>query len=374
MSTALDFETVVIGGGVIGLAIAEACARKGQETVVLERHSRVGQEISSRSSEVVHAGIYYSQGSLKASACVEGRRRLYEFAHENGVTVGKLGKLIVATSPSEVPNLKAIRAQAIANGVDDLVWLEPSQARDLEPEISCSAALFSPSTGIVDSHAFMQALEGHLLARGGSVVLNAEVSGVRLCADGTFALEVISNGELTTLTSRNLFAAGGLGMTGLSSILPRSAGYEPPCVHFAKGHYFTLQGKAPFRHLIYPVPVEGGLGTHLTMDMQGRARFGPDVQWVDKLDYGFDDAGGRRRSQFEASIRRYWPHLPSAALEPAYTGIRPKITRKGEPAGDFLIHGPSEHGISRMAALYGIESPGLTSSLAIAQYCVGLLP
>ena len=368
-----DFETAVVGGGVVGLAVAAACARNGQETVLIERHRSVGQEVSSRSSEVIHAGIYYPSGSLKASACVHGRRRLYQFAEENGVPAKKLGKLIVATSPSELSKLKDILAQATANGVDDLHWLESSQAQAMEPEIYCSGALFSPSTGIVDSHALMQALEGHISTHNGSLIFNSEVSGVRVSQSGIFSLEVICNGAATVMTARNIYVAAGLGMADLKSVLPRSEGYEPPSVHFAKGHYFTLRTKSPFRHLIYPVPVHGGLGTHLTLDLQGRARFGPDVQWIDTLDYSFDEADGARRVQFESSVRRYWPGLPPAALEPGYTGIRPKVSRQGEPAADFLIHGPREHGISRMITLYGIESPGLTSCLAIADYCVALL-
>lgn len=335
MTHSTDIETAVIGGGAIGLAIAFACAATGQETTVLERRSDIGQEVSSRSSEVIHGGIYYPKGSLKAATCVAGRKHLYEFAAQSGVPAKRVGKLIVATSPSEVPTLESIQAQGRANGVDDLRWLAAAEARALEPEVNSTAALLSPSTGIIDSHALMKSLEGHLQARGGSVVLNTELRRVHNCSDGSFELEVISGGQVSTLIARNLFVAGGLGMATLRTALPFANGYEPPRTRFAKGHYFTLQGRAPFQHLIYPVPVEGGLGTHLTLDLQGRGRFGPDVQWVDDVGYAFDDPEGYRKEEFDRSIRRYWPSLPEGALEPGYTGIRPKLSARGEQPADF---------------------------------------
>ncbi|MGE0056199.1 MAG: NAD(P)/FAD-dependent oxidoreductase [Hyphomicrobium sp.] len=369
MMHAPDIETAIIGGGVVGLAIAVACAKKGQETYVFERNGDVGQETSSRSSEVIHAGIYYPQGSLKANACVAGRIRLYEFAAENSVPAEKVGKLIVATTESEIATLKKFQAAARANGVDDLRWLTAAEVNALEPEVRCVAGLLSPSTGIVDSHALMKALEGHLQANGGSVVLQTTLQKAQCLPNGNFELSFASGSDTSRLTARNLVVAAGLGMAALRGLIPYSEGYEPPRTHFAKGHYFTLQGRAPFQHLIYPVPVPGGLGTHLTLDMQGAARFGPDVQWIDRIDYSFDDPDGSRRADFEQAIRRYWPSLPNAALEQGYTGIRPKVSGKDEPAADFLIHGPETHGIARMVALYGIESPGLTSSLAIADIC-----
>lgn len=368
-----DIETAVIGGGVIGLAIAVACASKGQEAIVFERNEDVGREVSSRSSEVIHAGIYYPKRSLKAQACVAGRKRLYEFAERNAVPAKRIGKLIVATTSAEIAVLQKFEDLAYANGVEDLRWLTTADARALEPDVGCVAALFSPSTGIIDSHALMKALEGCLQAGNGSVVLRSQLQSVLCLPDGTFELEIASGTEISKLTARNLFVAGGLGMADLRDKLPFRNGYEPPKTRFAKGHYFTLQGRAPFQHLVYPVPVDGGLGTHLTLDLQGTARFGPDVQWIDRIDYMFDDPDGKRREDFEHSIRRYWPALPDGALEPGYTGIRPKISSKGEPPADFEIHGPERHGVPRMVALYGIESPGLTSCLALADYCVKLL-
>ncbi len=372
MTGSPDIETAVIGGGVIGLAIAAACAKSGQETVVFERRSAVGQEVSSRSSEVIHRGLYYPNGSLKAKFCVEGHRRIYQFAQENGVPTKRVGKLIVAASPAQIPTLKGIHALAQSNGVDDLEWLEQVEAHALEPAISCAAALYSPSTGIMDSHSFMQALEGHLLARGGTVVLNSELQSVEHAPHENFKLGISTGKEAAFVTARNLFVAAGLGMAQLGPMLPREGTYSPPTLHFAKGHYFGLQGRVPFQHLVYPVPVDGGLGTHLTLDLQGRARFGPDVLWTDHIDYAFRDPEERIRCDFEMAIRQYWPGLPDGALRAGDTGIRPKISGKGQPAGDFEIHGAKHHGIERMVALYGIESPGLTSSLAIADHSMKL--
>jgi L-2-hydroxyglutarate oxidase LhgO len=368
MVTTPDIETAVIGGGVIGLAIAARCAQMGQEVFVLERNSSFGQETSSRSSEVIHAGLYYPKGSRKAALCVEGKKRLYQFAAENAVAAKRLGKLIVATSPGEVQALDSIATKARANGVDDLRFLSSGEVRSLEPEIACAGALLSPSTGILDSHGLMQALDSHLSINGGRVVCNTLVKSVTRLDNGVFELEAQSAGAAASLTARNLIVAAGLGMAELGPALPRSPSYAPPPMFFAKGHYFTISGPTPFQHLVYPVPVDGGLGTHLTLDMDGRARFGPDVQWIDRIGYAFDDPLGMRKTEFEHAIRRYWPGLPDGALEPAYTGIRPKLSGQGHPARDFEIHGVETHGIPRMVALYGIESPGLTASLAISEY------
>lgn len=370
MST-VDIETIVIGGGVIGLAIAVAAARRGQDVLLLERNVSIGQEVSSRSSEVIHAGIYYPANSKKSKLCVTGRRKLYQFAEEHGVATRRIGKLVVATSPAEVAVLKALEQRARQNGVDDLKFLDPADVRVLEPEISCSAALLSPSSGIVDSHGLMQALNGCLQASGGSIVLSTAVTRVDILPNGDFEISVTESG--TTITTRNLFVAAGLGMAELRERLPRNEGYEPPQLYYAKGHYFSLSGQSRFQRLIYPVPVDGGLGTHLTLDLQGRVRFGPDVKWTEKIDYDFDDVEGELAEKFERDIKKYWPGLPRGSLRPAYTGIRPKISARGEPARDFEIHGPKQHGIQRMIALYGIESPGLTSSLAIADYCCALV-
>jgi L-2-hydroxyglutarate oxidase LhgO len=373
MVTTPDIETAVIGGGVIGLAIAARCAQAGQEVFVLERNSSIGRETSSRSSEVIHAGIYYPKGWRKAVLCVDGKKRLYQFAVENGVAAKRLGKLIVATSPDEVQALTSIAAKAHANGVDDLCFLSPDDVRSLEPEIACAGALLSPSTGTIDVHGLMLALESHLAVDGGAVVCDTLAKSVTLLENGLFQLEISSAGDDAKLTVRNLVAAAGLGMVALGPGLPRCSSYAPPQMFLAKGHYYAISGRTPFQHLVYPVPVDDGLGTHLTLDMDGRARFGPDVQWVDKIDYGFDDPSGARRTEFERAIRRYWPHLPEGALEPGYTGIRPKISDRGEPPRDFEIHGVETHGIPRMVALYGIESPGLTASLAIAEHVAALL-
>ncbi|AGK57580.1 FAD dependent oxidoreductase [Hyphomicrobium denitrificans 1NES1] len=372
-SSTPDIETIIIGGGVVGLAIAAECAKAGQETYVLERHSAIGEEVSSRSSEVIHAGLYYPNGSLKARLCVEGRDLLYAYARDRDVDVRRLGKLVVATSPAEETALEAIAVRAKANGVGDIQILSAADIHALEPEIVGTKALFSPSTGIVDSHGLMQALATDLANHGGAIVLQTAVQSITLRTDGLFEIGMTSSSEPAKIMARNLIAAAGLGMAELGAHLPHAESYASPTLHFAKGHYFALRHKSAFRHLIYPVPVDGGLGTHLTLDLEGNVRFGPDVQWIERIDYAFDDPGGTRMAEFERSIRRYWPDLPANALSPSYTGIRPKISRQGQPAQDFAIHGPRQHGIPRLVALYGIESPGLTSSLTIAKYCHALL-
>ena len=368
-----DVETVVIGAGVVGLAIGQELAARGQDVLVLERNDGIGQETSSRSSEVIHAGIYYTKGSLKARLCVEGKQRLYAFAAENGVDVRRTGKLIVATSELERAKLDGIAAAARANGVDDLKYLTANEVHALEPHVAAVAALFSPSTGIVDSHGLMVALEGHLTSRGGAIVLATEVAAIKQLPSGNFSLETASGGETSTLTARRVVASAGHGMASLTTHVRCRNDYAPPPHFLAKGHYFTLTCRCPFRHLIYPVPVDGGLGTHLTLDLQGRARFGPDVQWIDRLDYAFDDPGGARTAEFDASIRRYWPDLPNGALVHGYTGIRPKLSGKGEPPRDFEIQGPATHGVANYVALFGIDSPGITSALAIGPHVAALL-
>jgi L-2-hydroxyglutarate oxidase LhgO len=368
-----DIETAIIGAGVVGLAIAAECAKARQETYVLERHHAIGQEISSRSSEVIHAGLYYPAQSLKARMCVEGKKLLYAYVRNKNVAFRQLGKLVVATSPAEFDTLDAIANRAKANGVEDIQVLTRDEIRALEPDIAGVKALFSPSTGIVDSHGLMRALENDLIDHGGTVALGTDVHNITRRPDDLFEIEMISSSGTVKVTARNLFVAAGLGMRLLAPVLPRAASYTPPKLYFAKGHYFTLRGRSRFQHLVYPVPVDGGLGTHLTLDIEGNVRFGPDVQWVDQINHAFDESDGRRLREFEQSIRRYWPELPNGALTPGYTGIRPKTSRQGEPARDFAIHGPSDHGIPRLVALYGIESPGLTSSLAIARHCKALV-
>jgi L-2-hydroxyglutarate oxidase LhgO len=367
-----DIETVIIGGGVIGLAIAAACANAGHETYLFERNNALGREVSSRSSEVIHAGLYYPAQSLKARMCVTGKKLLYAYAHERGIPGRNVGKLVVATSSAEAPELDAIAAKAKINGVEDLETLDAGEIRAREPEIAGTKAIFSPSTGIIDSHALMQALEADVLNHGGTIVLATEVRNITLSEHGLFEIEISSGGETARITARNLFVAAGLGMAQIGPGLPHAATYIPPPIYFAKGHYFGLRHKTKFQHLVYPVPVDGGLGTHLTLDIEGNVRFGPDVQWIDRIDHAFDDDNGFRQAEFERSIRRYWPGLPDNALTPDYIGIRPKVSRQGEPVGDFEIHGPRDHGIPNLVALYGIESPGLTSCLAIARYAMAL--
>jgi L-2-hydroxyglutarate oxidase LhgO len=370
-----DVETIVIGAGVVGLAIARALALAGHRVLVLERHGRVGTETSARNSEVIHAGLYYPPGSLRAKLCVSGKGLLYRFCAENGVAHLTCGKLLVATEDSEIPKLEAIAANAKANGVADLRRLPAEEARALEPELSCVAAYLSPSTGVVDTAGLVQAIEGHLTTLGGEVVPNAAATRIDAPRSETadFAIEVASGGETSALTARNVVIAAGLGATALGRTLRYPRGYRVPETYPAKGHYFALSGRAPFRHLVYPMPQAAWLGVHLTFDVARRARFGPDIQWTNGVSYRFEDADGARRARFERAIRRYWPGLPDDALTPDSVGVRPKIYREGEPVADFAIDGPAAHGIPRLVALYGIESPGLTSSLAIGEHVTALL-
>jgi L-2-hydroxyglutarate oxidase LhgO len=372
---AADVETVVVGGGVEGLAIARALANKGQQVFVLERHDRTGTETSSRNSQVIHAGLYYPQNSLRAELCVKGKALLYAFCEENGVAHQRCGKLLVATSDEEITKLEAIAANAARNGVDDLQRLSSDEARKLEAEVVCVAAYLSPSTGVIDSHGLMTALEGHLTTRGGQVVLGTTVTGLSQPGNGTdhFVIETLSAGETSKLTAQNLVLAAGLGGTQLGRMLSYAPSYTVPETYPARGHYYALTGAAPFKHLVYPMPQGAWLGVHLTLDVAGRAKFGPDIEWTDHVSYDFDDANGARRAKFEREIRRYWPGLPNDSLQPDYVGVRPKIYSQGEQVADFALHGPTTHGIPRLVALYGIESPGLTASLAIADHVAGLI-
>lgn len=360
-------ECVVLGAGVVGLAAARALALRGREVVVLEAGGAVGTGTSSRNSEVVHAGLHYPAGSLKARFCVAGRRALYAYCAERGIPHARTGKLIVAATPDEAPALQAIRARAEAAGVDDLTSIDGDEARRLEPHLACAAALLSPSTGIVDSHALMLSYRGDLEAAGGAVALNAPLlSGAVL--SGGFALEV-GGAEPMRLDCEVLVNAAGLHAPDLAR---RISGIPPASVppsYFCKGSYYALQGRAPFSRLIYPVPEPGGLGVHLTLDLGGQARFGPDVEWVEREDY---DVDLRRAAGFYAAIRRYWPGLPDGALTPGYAGIRPKISGPGEPAADFMVSGPTAHGVPGLVNLFGIESPGLTAALALADYVTEL--
>ena len=355
-------ECIVIGAGVVGLAIARALALQGREVMVLEAADAIGTGTSSRNSEVIHAGIYYPPASLKARLCVEGKALLYAYCAERGVAFSRCGKLIVATREEQRAQLHAIVDRARANGVHDLVLLNRDEARALEPRLECVAALHSPSTGIVDSHALMLALQGDVENAGGILVLNTSVAHAE-CAQG--AINVIAD-DGTVLQAETVVNAAGLQAPALAARFDGLAPAFVPPSYFAKGNYFTLAGRSPFSRLIYPVPEAAGLGVHLTIDMGGQAKFGPDVQWVVSPDDLEVDPS--RGDAFYAEVRKYWPALPSGALQPGYAGIRPKIRAPGEPAGDFLIQGPETHGVAGLVNLFGIESPGLTSSLAIGAY------
>jgi L-2-hydroxyglutarate oxidase LhgO len=356
-----EVEAVVIGAGVIGLAAARALALAGHEVIVLERAYTIGFETSSRNSEVIHGGLYYPKDSLKARSCVEGRERLYGYCQEHGVPHAALGKLIVATGEEEIPGVEQIAAAARANGVDNLEWLSASQAQRLEPELRCVTALLSPSTGIIDSHALMLAYQGEAEAAGGFVAFRTPVLAGHVRRDG-FELSV-GGDEPTTLRCRYLVNAAGLYAPAVARAIEGVPPESIPPAYFCRGVYFTLSGRTPFRRLIYPVPVPGGLGVHITLDLAGQARFGPDVEWIDAVDYAVDP---RRGDKFYAAVRRYWPGLRDDALQPGYAGIRPKTSGPDEPAADFVVQGPEAHGIPGLVNLYGIESPGLTASLPLA--------
>ncbi len=355
-------DCIVIGAGVIGLAIARKLARAGREVVILEAGRQIGTGISSRNSEVIHAGIYYPTGLTKTRLCVEGKQRLYQFCADYGVPHNRCGKLLVASHETEIPELDAIAARARANGVDDLVWLSGEEARALEPDLIVERALLSPSTGIIDAHAYMLALLGDAERHGALLSLETLVTG-GAAENGGVTIE--TGGAAPVRLAANLVVnAAGLGAQGVAHALAGMNAEKIPPLHLAKGNYFSLPGRPPFSRLIYPIPQAGGLGVHLTLDLGGQARFGPDVEWIDEIDYAVDS---RRAESFYVAIRAYWPGLPDGALQPAYSGIRPKIERPGGSSTDFLIQGPKEHGVAGLINLFGIESPGLTSSLAIAE-------
>ncbi len=360
-------DCVVIGAGVVGLAVARALALQGREVMVLEAADAIGTGTSSRNSEVIHAGIYYPQESLKAKLCVEGKGLLYDYCAERGIGHRRCGKLIVATSEAQVAQLKSIREKATANGVNDLLLLTREEARAMEPQLECVAALHSPSTGIVDSHGLMLALQGDLENAGGLVVLNSPLAQAK-CAQA--AIDLIAK-DGTELQAKTVVNAAGLQAQHLASHFSGLSAQHVPPSHYAKGNYFTLPGRSPFNRLIYPVPEAAGLGVHLTIDLGGQAKFGPDVQWVDSPDDLVVDAA--RGDAFYAEVRKYWPALANGALMPGYAGIRPKIQAPHEAARDFLIQGPRDHGVGGLVNLFGIESPGLTSSLAIGDYVSRML-
>ncbi len=354
--------TIVIGAGVVGLAVARELALSGRDVLVLEANESFGMETSARNSEVIHAGIYYPAGSLMARFCVEGRAALYAFCDSHGVAYNKCGKLLVASDAAEVEALEGIRVRAAVNGAP-LTLISGEKAIAMEPALACAGALWSPETGVIDSHGYMLALKGDAEAAGAMFAFHAPVE--RLAAkDGRFIVTV-GGADAMTLSCDQLVNAAGHGAPALAQTME---GYDvalAPRAYLAKGNYFTLTGRSPFSRLIYPVPQPGGLGVHLTLDLGGQAKFGPDVEWIERFDYAVDPARG---DSFYAAIRRYWPALPDGALQPGYSGIRPKIAPKEAGTQDFLVQGPATHGLPGLVHLFGIESPGLTSSLALAAY------
>lgn len=354
-----DFDAVIVGAGAVGLACGYALAKRGQTVLVLERENRIGAGVSSRNSEVIHAGLHYAPGSLKARLCVEGRRLLYSFLEAHNVAFSKCGKLIVATEESEIEAVEHLAARAESNGVEGVSWLSGDQARALEPQLRVVAALQSRESGIFDAHGYMDALEGEIAARNGAVVLNSPFLG----AAYTHEWSIRVGGEApTTVTAARLVLAPGLGAQTCAAAVEGFPTARIPELHFGKGNYFALHGvKAPFARLIYPPPIPGALGTHYRRDLGGVARFGPDLQFVDREDYVVDPA---RAASFYETVRRFWPGLPDGALQPDYAGIRPKLHGPGEAQGDFVI---DSEAMPNFVALFGIESPGLTSSMAIGE-------
>ncbi|SKC49878.1 NAD(P)/FAD-dependent oxidoreductase [Paraburkholderia hospita] len=357
-----QIECVVIGAGVVGLAVARALAARGRAVIVLEAAEAIGVGTSSRNSEVIHAGIYYPRGSLKAALCVRGREMLYDYCAERGVPHQRCGKLLVATARNQIPQLESIMARGKENGVLDLMRISGEEAQALEPALQCVEAVFSPQTGIVDSHQLMLALQGDAERDGAVCAFHAPVEAIE-AINGRFIVKVGGNSPTTIGTACVINSAGLHANAIARKIRGLDARHVPP-LYLARGNYFSISGRAPFNRLIYPMPNEAGLGVHLTIDLGGQARFGPDVEWVDTINYDVDP---QRAESFYAAIRAYWPALPDHALQPAYAGIRPKLSGPGEPAADFLIQGPAAHGVRGLVNLFGIESPGLTASLAIAQ-------
>jgi L-2-hydroxyglutarate oxidase LhgO len=360
-----DVEVVIAGAGVIGLAIARALAMTGRDVIVLEAADAFGTVTSSRNSEVIHAGIYYPRGSLKARLCVDGRQKLYDYCESRGVPYRRCGKLIVATSLNQLGELEKIKAAAAGNGVI-LDQLSAMQAQAMEPQLQCTGALLSPATGIIDSHAYMLSLLGEAEQHGATLVCGSTVTDARLESGGIVVN--VNDGE-NRLRAKMLINSAGLDAPALAA---KIAGFPQafiPLGYLAKGNYFLLAGRSPFSRLVYPVPEAGGLGIHLTLDLAGRARFGPDVQWVQQIDYAVDAS---RAERFYAEIRKYWPELADGALVPAYSGMRPKIAAPGAPNADFRIEGAATHGVPALINLFGIESPGLTASLAIGELVAAL--
>jgi L-2-hydroxyglutarate oxidase LhgO len=367
-------DAVVVGAGAVGLACARALALAGRETIIVESTDGIGNGTSSRNSEVIHAGLYDAPGSLKATLCVAGRRLLYPYCETHGVGHRRCGKLVVAASAAQIEALRGIEARALGNGVEGLRWLSGAEARALEPALKAEAALLSTVTGIIDSHSLMLAYLGDVEHAGGALVVRSPVEGATVTSDGIVLR--VGGDEPIELLAGSVVNSGGLFAQSLARRIDGLGASTIPRERFAKGNYYALTGRSPFTRLIYPVPEPGGLGVHLTLDLAGQARFGPDVEWLepglapDAIDYAVDPARGER---FEAAIRRWWPGLPEHALAPAYSGVRPKLVNPGEPARDFVLQGPDGHGVAGLVNLYGIESPGLTASLAIAAEVARLL-
>ncbi len=362
-------DTVVIGGGVVGLACARTLAQAGRDVVLLEKADDIGTGTSSRNSEVIHGRIYYPKDSLKAKCCVEGKHMLYDYCASHGIEHNRIGKIIVAITEDEVSKLEELKAKGEANGVMDLEWLDADQMKQAEPNVRAAAGLMSPSTGIIESHGYMLSLQGELEDQGGMIAFNTPVEGGEVLADGRIRLR--AGGETPMELDCNLVVnAGGLYAQHIARAIDGIPADTIPGSYYAKGHYFTYPGKSPFNHLIYPAPVPGGLGTHSTLDLGGGTKFGPDVEWLDvthpdQINYMVDES---RVDSFYTAIRRYWPGLPDGALSPGYSGVRPKLTNSNDKyAADFVFQGAEVHGLAAYIALYGIESPGLTSSLAIGK-------
>ena len=369
-----EVDTVVIGAGAVGLACAAALARAGQDVLILEAAGAIGTGTSSRNSEVIHAGLYYPTGSLRHQFCVDGRRRLYAWMQARGVAHRKTGKLIVATSDAQISKMEGLHAQGTRNGVEGLSFLSGAEAIAMEPHLSCKAAVLSAETGILDSHGYMLSLQGDLEDHGGAIAFNTPVISSEILPDGRIRIDA-GGAEPMTLAARRVVNSAGLYAMRVARTMAGYDGALLPPFTLAKGNYFSCTVRSPFQRLIYPAPVEGGLGVHVTLDLGGQMRFGPDVEWLntddpDTIDYTVDI---RRADSFYAAIREYWPALPDGSITTAYSGVRPKISLQGQPAADFQLDGPARHGHAGLVHLFGIESPGLTSSLAIAEAVVDAL-
>jgi len=355
-------DCIVIGAGIVGLSVARRLALAGRDVVILEAESTIGSGISSRNSGVIHAGIYYPSESLKARLCVEGKKRLYKYCVDRNITHSKIGKVLIAPDESEIPTLQDYYELGHQNNVKDLQWLDPQETKTLEPNIRCAAAIWSPSTGIIDVHDYMLALLGDAETNGAMLALKSPMTRAWLLDDS--AVVEVGGDDPIRVKANLLINCAGLGAEKVARQIDGLPSKHIPTIFFAKGNYFFLKQKAPFQHLIYPLPSRGGLGVHSSYDLAGRCRFGPDIHWIDRPDYAVDE---HNLDDFYKAIRRYWPSLPDNSLAPDYTGIRPKLTRPGESSADFVIQTQAQHGIKCLINLFGIESPGLTASLAIAE-------